>query len=337
MRERIGSAAAGRRPTRGAVVLALLVLAAVVAAGLPAGAGRRVEEKDINLDIARRVRVRLLAAGIPVVMTRATDRTLPLAARVAVANARRVDAFVSIHNNSSRSPRASGSQVYHQVRGGDSRRLGSLIRDALASRPGLRSTLHARRGQRGDYYYVLRRATMPAVIVEGAFVSNPTEARLLASPRFRQALADSIARGILAYQRTLRAAPLGSAVKPLRFQVPALPTPEAARGAAVNARMVRLSWAANPSVPAYRVYRDGVFLGSVPSPLPDDPAAGRVGFADRWAAPGQGYTYEIVAAAGPDPAAVESVPARVRVRTPPIVVALDPGHGGRDPGAVGTY
>ncbi|HJR98585.1 MAG TPA: N-acetylmuramoyl-L-alanine amidase [Actinomycetota bacterium] len=305
----------------------------------PADATTRVREKHLNLDIARRVQARLAAAGIPVVMTRTTDRTVSLRSRTALANARRVDAFVSIHNNASRNRSAGGSEVYHQIRGGASRTLGSLIRTQLARSPGLRTSLRSRRGDHGDYYYVLRNTRMPAVIVEGAYVSNPREARLLASPSFRQKLADAIVRGILAFQKTLTAAPLPALQTPQRVAVPALPAPSALAGTAINSRTVSLSWEPALAASSYNVYRDGALIGSLDGDALEAIAgtAQLLSFTDVWAAPGQTYRYE-VAAATPTPAAsLESVAARVSVRTPPIFVALDPGHGGSDPGALGGY
>lgn len=328
-----------RSVDRGRIALALLACSIAVSAFVPADALQRIREKDLNLDISRRVRTLLAAQGVFVVMTRSSDRTVPLSARTSLANARRVDVYVSIHNNASRNRSASGTQVYHQVRGGASRVLGEAVRRELSRSPGLPSTLHARRGDHGDYYYVLRHTRMPSVIVEGAFVTNRREARRLATASFRQAIATSIARGILAYQRTLTAIPLPPTVTPERIALAGVPVPGEVTGAALNARTVSLSWEPTATAIAYNVYRDGVLIGTVDgSPLDVlGGAAGRVAFTDVWAAPGQRYTYEIAATLRTTAASVESAAARVSVRTPPIVVALDPGHGGRDPGAGGSY
>jgi N-acetylmuramoyl-L-alanine amidase len=319
-----------------AAALALLVCAVAVAATHPTGAAGRILEKDLNLDIALRIQHGLAAAAVPVVMTRTDDRTVSLAARTELANARGADVFVSIHNNGSRDPDAGGTEVYHQIRGGGSRVLGEAIAAELARSPGLPTRLLARRGSRGDYYFVLRTARMPAVIVEGAYLTNPREARLLAQDAFRQAIADSAARGILAYQRTLVAAPAPALEPPKGVRVEALPAPADAKGEALGAWTVRLSWRGSRTATAYHVYRDGAFLGRVEDP------AGLLGpretltFTDPWTAPGQRYVYEVAAALDVAGRTLESAPARIVVRTPPILVALDPGHGGRDPGAVGS-
>jgi len=320
------------------VALALVGLIATAVAFTPASASTRVREKDVNLDIARRVEARLRAAGIPVLMTRSSDRTVSLAQRTRTANAHHVDIFVAIHNNGSTNHGASGTEVYRQIHNADSARLGEDLRSALARSPGLPTSLKARTGDHGDYYYVLRTTNMPAVIVEGAYVTNPHDARLLASPSFRQKLANSIAAGILAYQRSLVAQPLPATATPTRVIAPALSTPAHPSGRAINSRRVALSWDLNPLAVSYDVYRNGVLIGSVDTPLLSSSSDRRVTFIDQWAAPGQSYRYEIANAVRTgSTAALESRPAKLSVRTPPIYVALDPGHGGADPGASGSY
>lgn len=323
------------RPGRRAVVaLALLGAFSIVAATNTADAVRTLREKDLNLDIARRVQARLAALGVPVVMTRTSDRRVSLASRMAIANGRRVDALVSIHNNGSSNPAANGTEIYRSIKGGGSKVLAEQLRAHLAKSPGLLTTVHARRGDHGDYYYQLRNAKMPAVIVEGAYVTNRSDARRLASAAFRQKLADSIAAGILDFQRTLVAQPLPATATPTRVATPAVGAPAGSAGHAVNARTVSLAWDSSPTAVAYNVYRDGALLGTVNNtPLGSE----RLTFTDVWAAPGQRYTYEIAFALSLAAVSVESAPARVIVRTPPIVVALDAGHGGSDPGAIGSY
>lgn len=168
-------------------------------------------EKTANLDIAIRVRDLLRQNGYTVVMTRETDispntpaRDLTgdgrinvsddLQARVNVANAAKATAFVSIHNNSSMSSAAKGSEAYYWSGAGpDSSggRLAKLIQEEVVARIGL-----SNRGVMGANFYVLRRTDMASALVEGAFLSNPTEELLLKTPSFRQKLAQGIYNGI---------------------------------------------------------------------------------------------------------------------------------------------
>jgi N-acetylmuramoyl-L-alanine amidase len=310
----------------------LLVLLAGLLVPSQAGAGGVVYEKNPNLDIAKRLQFLLAGAGVPAIMTRTTDRTVSLASRTDLANRRRVDAFISLHNNSSVSRSAAWSEVYYQLRGGGSRVLGAAIRSRLATTLDQTAYLKTRRGDHGDYYWQLRHTSMPAVIVESAFVSNRREARLLAtSASYRQSIARAIYEGIMAYQRTLRrpSSPPAFAAEQ-RVEVPALPAPASPRASAVNSHIVRLTWSAPAPVEGpVRVYRDGDPIGEA--------AIGQTSFEDVWAAPGQTYRYELRTAVKPSdvPASLESSAAVVGVHTPPIVVCLDPGHGGRDTGAIG--
>ena len=315
-------------------VLPVLLLVALITPS-QARAGGRLFEKSPNLDIARRVQALLAHAGVPVVMTRTSDRTTELQSRTDLANGRRVDAFISLHNNASSSSSADWSEVYAQLHNNGSRALGSLIRTRLASNLGQTAYLKTRRGDHGDYYWQLRHTTMPAVIVESAFVSNRRQAYLLArSAAYRQKIAQSVYEGIMAYQRTLRRASTPPAFESeTRITVPAVPAPESVRGRAVNSHIVRLSWAPASGLVSgpVRIYRNGTPVGEAP--------LGQTFFEDVWAAPGQTYRYELRTAVKPSEvgASLESSPALVSVRTPPIVVCLDAGHGGRDTGAIGSY
>jgi len=316
---------------RALIILSLAIAAAIVA---PASASGLAVEKTINLDIAQRVAALLRAAGVQVTLTRTSDRTVSLFDRTNLANSLHVDAFVSIHNNASSDRRASGSIVFRSLRRDGSARLGAAIVDGLRAHlgPNRSDILATRRGDHGDYYFQLREANMTAVLVEGAFVTNYTEGPLLAeSAAYRQKIASAIADGILSYQRTLVASPAPSLAP--GTVVPG-PFPAATDGVAraLGATRVSLAWTPAGLTSAYRIYRDGQLIAERPS------AGARMSFTDPWAAPGQTYSYEIRAvqhvARG---LAFEGLPLRLSARTPAISIVLDPGHGGRDPGAIGRF
>jgi N-acetylmuramoyl-L-alanine amidase len=155
--------------------------------GIP---GQRVPEKDIALDVAIRLKLKLLAAGYKVVMTRDTDVFVRLPARVAIANSNRNAIFICIHFNSGARAGANGIETYYYR--SDSATLASNIhKNVIAGAPS------ENRGIRRRGYYVLRKTAIPSVLVECGFLTNPTEARLAQTAAYRDKLAEEITRGVL--------------------------------------------------------------------------------------------------------------------------------------------
>jgi hypothetical protein len=114
---------------------------------------------------------------------------IPLGTRVAIANSYRGANFVSIHFNCASRVGANGIETYYYR--SDSASLAAAIhRNVVAISPS------ENRGIRRRGFYVIRRAAIPAVLVECGFLTNPTEGRLALSPDYRQKLAEQIARGI---------------------------------------------------------------------------------------------------------------------------------------------
>ena len=154
--------------------------------GIP---GQRIAEKDMTLDVALRLRNVLSASGYRVVMTRSTDVFVPLGGRVAIANSYRNAIFVCIHFNATGRSGASGIETYFYSR--ESLPLASAIHYYVTG-----GAPSANRGVRRRGYYVLRRTSIPAVLVECGFLTNPTEAAYAQSVSYRQKLAEEIAAGI---------------------------------------------------------------------------------------------------------------------------------------------
>ncbi|HVF70503.1 MAG TPA: N-acetylmuramoyl-L-alanine amidase [Chthoniobacterales bacterium] len=151
--------------------------------------GQRIAEKDKTLDVARRLRGILQAQGYRVIMTRDSDVFVPLGTRVAIANRYRGASFVSVHFNSAPRVGANGIETYY-YRGDSAGLAASIHRNVVAISPS------ENRGIRRRGFYVIRRAAIPAVLVECGFLTNPTEGRLALSADWRQKLAQQIARGI---------------------------------------------------------------------------------------------------------------------------------------------
>jgi N-acetylmuramoyl-L-alanine amidase len=196
-------------------------------------------EKEANLDISVRLRSLLetshdinwstgvIAPGntVPAVaavwMTRSPagpndgDYELGLSYRSHIANTAGADVFVSIHNNTvpTADPEGPGSEVFYAWSVDDSDRLASLIHQELLRSfeafqadwkggliLGARSRIDPETDT--DYYGILRRAEMPAVIVEGAYISEPEEESLLRTDEFRHAYAAAVYRGIVRFLTT---------------------------------------------------------------------------------------------------------------------------------------
>ena len=154
--------------------------------GIP---GQSVAEKNMTLDVAQRLRNVLAAGGYRVVMTRDSDVFVPLPTRVAIANSYRNDIFVCIHFNATKRAGASGIETYFYSR--DSLPLASAVHYYVTG-----GAPSANRGVRRRGYYVLRKTSIPAVLVECGFLTNPTEAAYAQSASYRQKLAEEIAAGV---------------------------------------------------------------------------------------------------------------------------------------------
>jgi N-acetylmuramoyl-L-alanine amidase len=155
--------------------------------GIP---GQRVPEKMMTLDVSLRLKPLLEKAGYKVVMTRNTDVFVPLGTRVAMANSYPNAIFVCIHFNSATRSGANGIETYFYST--ESAPLASSIHSALVG-----VAPSENRGIRRRGYFVLRKTTVPAVLVECGFLTNPTEAQYAQTNAYRQKLAQEIARGIL--------------------------------------------------------------------------------------------------------------------------------------------
>jgi N-acetylmuramoyl-L-alanine amidase len=154
--------------------------------GIP---GQSIPEKEMTLDVAQRLKGLLAASGYRVVMTRDSDVFVPLLTRVAIANSSRNAIFVCIHFNSAKRVGADGIETYFYSR--DSLPLASAVHYFVAG-----GAPSPNRGVRRRGYYVLRKAKVPAVLVECGFLTNPTEGQYAQTASYRQKLAEEIAAGV---------------------------------------------------------------------------------------------------------------------------------------------
>ena len=161
-----------------------------------------VTEKEVTLAVALKVQQLLQSSGANVVMTRTTDRDVSWAGS---SNGQELQArvdktppgaavFVSIHCNAFSNSVTQGMETYYYWNSAESRRLAALLNEELENFGG-----RFNRGVKGANFYVLKHTSIPASLVELAFITNPEEEYLLADDNYQQQLAIAITRGIKRY------------------------------------------------------------------------------------------------------------------------------------------
>ena len=205
----------------------------------PGTSHNSIVERQVALDVAQQLGALLAANGLEVKYSRRKDATLRLSERTRLANVGQADIFVSIHINASENNSVNGFETYYLdlasnpraarvaalENAGSDRRLGDMHRVLadvmLNARIGESRNLAAdiqrmtlfrlkkrqfetrSNGVKSAPFHVLIGAQMPAVLVELGYCTNKAEARNLASPKYRHALAEGLAEGILAYRDRL--------------------------------------------------------------------------------------------------------------------------------------
>jgi N-acetylmuramoyl-L-alanine amidase len=200
-----------------------------------------LQEKDLTLDLARRLKALLSRQGVTVVLTRDDDRILPLDERTAIANHNRAILFISLHLNASKRKTAVGAETYYLSTSAtdaeartlaglenkaytppdaaaaatpaegapdhglelilwdlaqnsfiaESSRLAEAVQTELNTMTGVRD-----RGVRQAPFRVLMGATMPAILVEAGFISNPEEEARFKDDSYKDKIAEAIARAV---------------------------------------------------------------------------------------------------------------------------------------------
>ena len=177
-------------------------------------------EKDFALDVARKLRTILQAKGLRVIMTREGDYFVPLEVRAKIANSARNSIFVSIHFNATNDdPNATGFEIFSFTpRGAPSTSDGNVAARSFNMQPGssvdaqsmaLSACIyHSVLGQLREYdrgikrarFAVLRLTKVPAVLIEGGFLTERGESKLISNKDWRAKLAGAIGVGIENYQ-----------------------------------------------------------------------------------------------------------------------------------------
>ena len=171
-------------------------------------------ERDLNLDVSRALKAKLIVRGIPVLLTRTANYASTLGVRAALADHVGADLLLSIHHNAptpgpSKGP---GTEIFVQHDSSESRRLGGLIWNRVvqalsgfdiqwsgATDAGVLSVLSTR-GE--DAYGINRNPETVSVLAELAYISNPAEAELFATDEYVEAAAEALADAVEAYLAT---------------------------------------------------------------------------------------------------------------------------------------
>lgn len=171
-------------------------------------------ESNLNLAVSRHAAAALEQAGFATVMTRNGDHGMNLVNRARLAMGLQAKAFVSVHHNAASwdpSP-IPGSEMYHQEKSAESKRLAGLIYEEIVAAlrvydvPWVTSGAGVtwRTKANGDDWYAMvnQPRGVVATLAELAFISNPAEADLLADPEVQRIEGEAVARGIIRFLTT---------------------------------------------------------------------------------------------------------------------------------------
>ncbi|MBD2563492.1 MULTISPECIES: N-acetylmuramoyl-L-alanine amidase [Nostoc] len=152
-----------------------------------------LREKDVILPISKRIAQVLQQNGVQVVMTRDSDYFVTLPGRVQLAERANADVFVSIHANAVGPGRSdvSGLETYYYDSGLG---LARTVHNSILQNVNVRD-----RGVRRARFFVLRKSSMPSILVETGYLTGRDDNAKLRSSAYQNQMADAIARGILQY------------------------------------------------------------------------------------------------------------------------------------------
>ena len=164
---------------------------------------QKIQEKTLSLSTATLVKHFLNEKGYRVLLTRSRDIFLSLSKRATIANRTKSALFVSIHYNAFKNSQVEGIEIYYYNKGPRWRqnRSKKLAEEVLE---GMIATTRAKnRGIKPGNFYVIRETHMPAILIEGGFITHPQEGIHLSNQNYLEKLAHAIADGIEKYCKSL--------------------------------------------------------------------------------------------------------------------------------------
>ena len=164
----------------------------------PGAVANGIQEKDVVLPISLELGRALQSMGYSVYYTRTNDVEVDLEPRVASAESVNADLFVSIHANSlaSRNTGVNGVETFHARGSTVGKELAEYVQSQIIANTGASD-----RSVKAAGFYVIARTSMPAILVETGFVTNPDEAANLNNPSYQKRMAEAIAKGIDQFMR----------------------------------------------------------------------------------------------------------------------------------------
>ncbi len=195
-----------------------------------------VQEKNVVLKIAKKLEKKMKSRlGCNIIMTRSTDKYLPLESRTAIANTRNADLFISLHCNAANDRNLTGVETYflnlatdddavnvaarenatsrknisdledilnglmQNAKINESGRLATHVQDAICTGLSKKYKYIHNLGVKKAPFYVLLGATMPSILIETSFISNKRECRRLLNENYQNHLCDTIIDGVESY------------------------------------------------------------------------------------------------------------------------------------------
>ncbi|MBA4699950.1 MAG: N-acetylmuramoyl-L-alanine amidase [Ruminococcus sp.] len=158
-------------------------------------------EKDLNLQIANKVKTMLEKQGIKVIMTRKDENSLAsskvedMKTRVSIINQEKPSLAVSIHQNSYTQESIHGAQVFYFTHSKEGEKSAKVMQEALLAA----DPENTRQAKANDTYYMLKKTNSPVIIVECGFLSNKAEADKLTTEEYQNALTEAICKGVQDY------------------------------------------------------------------------------------------------------------------------------------------
>ncbi|MCK8452693.1 cell wall-binding repeat-containing protein [Bacillus safensis] len=158
--------------------------------------GNGLLEKNINLEVALKLRSRLHQAGALIVLSRTSDTFDSLQTRVSKGAQANADIFISIHANANDNSGANGTETYYDTTyaAAHSVKLAQQVQPRMVNALGTKD-----RGVKTAGFYVIKYSRMPSILLETGFVTSPIDASILKSTAAKDRLASGIATGVSNY------------------------------------------------------------------------------------------------------------------------------------------